>query len=86
MESPEPRTWDIRREGRRWEGEEALARFQLTPEKFELCEGRLFWTGEERLTVLALLLENVGADAAVRLGNPGVWRDAIRSIGRGRGV
>jgi hypothetical protein len=29
--------WDIRREGRRWSGDEALARFALTPEKFETC-------------------------------------------------
>jgi hypothetical protein len=27
--------------------------------------------------MLALLLENVGADKAVRLGDPGVWREAI---------
>jgi hypothetical protein len=30
--------------------------------------------------MLGLLLENVGADRAVRLGNPDVWRAAVRSL------
>ena len=73
--------WDIRRRGREWD-DEAHDRYQLTPEKFEMCDGRLFWSDEERLTLLALLLENVGADAAVRLGNPQVWREAVASLDR----
>jgi hypothetical protein len=73
--------WDIRREGRRWEGDEAMARFALTPEKFEMCEGKLFWSDAERVTLLGLLLENVGAGRAVRLGNPDVWRRAILELG-----
>lgn len=72
--------WDIRREGRPWSGGEALQRFELTPEKFEMVDGRLFWSDDERLTLLALLLENVGADAAVRLGNPEVWRAAVAGL------
>lgn len=59
-------TWDIRRTGRAWHGDEARARFELTPEKFEMAGGRLFWSETERLVLLALLLENIGADAAVR--------------------
>jgi hypothetical protein len=31
--------------------------------------------------LLGLLLENVGVDAAVRLGKPEVWRAAIRDLG-----
>lgn len=56
--------WDIRREGRRWGGDEALARFALTPEKFEMWAGKLFLSDTDRVTLLALLLENVGADPA----------------------
>jgi hypothetical protein len=73
--------WDIRREGRRWSGDEAMARFALTPEKFEMYEGRLFGSEAERVILLGLLLENIGADRAVRLGNPDVWRHAIRELG-----
>jgi hypothetical protein len=69
-------TWDIQRGGRAW-GDEAMSRYQMTPEKTELVGGRLYWTEEERLTMLALLLENVGADKAVRLGSPSIWRGAI---------
>jgi hypothetical protein len=31
--------WDIRRAGRAWGLGEAMARFELTPEKLEMCDG-----------------------------------------------
>jgi hypothetical protein len=72
--------WDIRRQGRTWAGTEALERFELAPEKFEMNRGRLFWNDEQRVLLLGLLLENVGVDVAVRLGNPDVWREAIAEL------
>ena len=33
--------WDIRREGRAWKGEEARQRFELTPEKLEMIDGKI---------------------------------------------
>lgn len=75
-------TWDIRREGRAW-GDEAMSRYGMTPEKTEMIHGRLYWTDEERLTMLALLLENVGADKAVRLGSASVWRAAVAALDGG---
>jgi hypothetical protein len=72
--------WDIRRAGRRWPVDEALERFALTPERIEMVDGRLLFDDEERLALLGLLLENVGADAAVRLGNPSVWRQAVKEL------
>ena len=71
--------WDIRAEGRAWH-DEAMDRYGLAPEKLELIQGKLLWTDDERLTLLALLLENVGADAAVRLGDPAVWRAAVAKL------
>ncbi len=58
---------------------ERRARLSLLPidQKIELIEGRMFWTDEQRLNMLALLLENVGMDAAVRLGDPSLWKQAI---------
>jgi hypothetical protein len=80
-DAPMPRVgWDIRREGRAWGAGEAMARYALTPEKFEMIDGKLFWDETDRLTLLALLLENVGADSAVRLGDPEVWRAAVRDL------
>ncbi len=76
----EPR-WDIRREGRAWRGEEALERLNRVPEKAEMIGGKLFWSEEERLTMLGLLLENVGIDQAVRLGDPELWRAAVAELG-----
>ncbi len=72
--------WDIRREGRSWEGDEAWDRYQLTPEKTEMTDGKLYWDDEERLTMLGLLLENVGIDKAIRLGDPRLWREAITEL------
>ena len=74
--------WDIRNEGRAWGKDEAWARFVLTPEKIEMVEGKLLSTEDDRETLLALLLENVGADRAVRLGDPDVWRAAVAKLGR----
>ena len=72
--------WDIRREGRAWQGDEAWNRYQLSAEKIEMIEGKLFWDEEQRINMLGLLLENVGVDAAVRLGDPHVWRDAVADL------
>jgi len=44
-------------------------------------EGQAFFDDTQRLTLLALLLENVGVDQAVRLGDPEVWRAAVRELG-----
>ena len=72
--------WDIRREGRAWEGHEAMERYQLTPEKLEMGKGKLLWDEEDRVNLLGLLLENVGADRAVRLGSAEVWRAAVAAL------
>jgi hypothetical protein len=72
--------WDIRREGRAWEQNEAMQRYELTPEKMEMVRGKLLWDEEDRVKLLGLLLENVGADRAVRLGNPDVWRAAVGNL------
>ncbi|HJW92562.1 MAG TPA: hypothetical protein VJ901_02990 [Thermoanaerobaculia bacterium] len=69
--------WDIRREGREWAGDECYARFDLTPERFEMADGKLFWSDEQRITLLALLLENVGIDAALRLAPLDLWRESL---------
>ena len=78
--------WDVRREGRRWNREEVESRyFGLTPEKMELSEGKLFWTEEDRINMLAMLLENVGVDKAVRLGDPRVWKEAVAALDEDNG-
>jgi hypothetical protein len=74
--------WEIRREGRAWTPEEFPARWALTPEKFECSDGKMFWTDEDRLNLLALLLENVGIDAAMRLAPKEVWREALEGYER----
>ena len=77
--------WEIRRDGRAWRAGEAHERYELTPEKLEMVEGKLLWDDEERIRLLGLLLENVGADRAVRLGSPEVWRDALAARDAGNG-
>jgi len=72
--------WDIRREGRSWTADEFRSRVDLRPEKLEAWQGKLLWSHEERLALLGLLLENVGADEAVKLGDPGVWVEAVANL------
>lgn len=80
-EARAPIPWDIRREGRAWNREEYRPRADALLElKFEVSKGRLFWDEETRLLVLAMLLENVGIDAAVRLGDPLRWREAVAAL------
>jgi hypothetical protein len=69
--------WDIRRDGHAWDDDN---RCDLRPEKLEVWEGRLLFDEEERILLLGILLENVGADAAVRLGDPNVWRAAVAAL------
>ena len=70
--------FDIQCQGRKWNRTEVEQKYRnLCPEKIELIEGRMFWTDEQRLNMLSLLLENVGMDAAVRLGDPALWKQAI---------
>jgi len=81
MSSVQPE-WNITNEGRAWKGEEAFARYMLKPRKIELVGGKLLSSKEDRETLLALLLENVGADRAVQFGDPQVWRQAVAKLPR----
>jgi hypothetical protein len=74
------RHWRIGRGGQPWPHEDAIERFYLAPRKIEMCDAMLFFTEAQRLTMLALLLENVGVDQAVRLGDPDVWRAAVAAL------
>jgi hypothetical protein len=79
VEGFDPEVWDIRREGREWKGEEFEKRIYQAPEKIEF-KGGIFIYERERLTVLAMLLENLGIDKAVRFGKPEDWKAAVAEL------
>jgi hypothetical protein len=79
MQGFDPTEWDIRRKGHVWTGEEFEKRAFQAPEKIEFVAG-IFTSEEERLTVLAMLLENLGIDKVVRLGNPSDWKAAVAEL------
>ena len=79
------RDWRIQRKGRAWVSGEAMRRYYMTPEKIEMTRSKLFCNERERTTMLGLLLENEGADKAVRLGDPEVWRAAVAALPRSDG-
>lgn len=81
MPDPYRVDWKFRRRGRAWR-KDALRRWELTPEKIEMAEGKLFYTDEQRLLMLGMLIENVGVDAVVRMGDAQVWRDAVAALPR----
>jgi hypothetical protein len=79
IEDFDPKEWIIRREGRLWKGEEFEKRIYQAPEKIEFTGG-IFINERQRLIVLAMLLENLGIDKAVRLGNPADWKAALTEL------
>lgn len=79
-----PERWDIRREGRAWDHAEKWDRWNRLPEKFEVDEGKLFFEDDQRINLLGALLENVGADRAVQLGQIRVWAEAVKAQQRKR--
>lgn len=68
--------WNFGSEGRTID----LERYYLAPEKIELVEGKVFWLEEERLVMAGLLLECLGLDAVVRLGDPEAWKAAVAGL------
>ena len=72
--------WNIGIEGRAWAGLEAKQRHDALPARLEVIGGKLLWSDEERLVLLAALLENVEALKAVELGDPQVWRAAVARL------
>jgi hypothetical protein len=79
VEDFDPAEWKIEREGREWKGEEFDKRIYQAPEKIEYVGG-IFINERQRLIVLAMLLENLGIDKAVQLGNPEDWKAAIADL------
>ena len=75
----DPAEWKIERKGREWKGEEFDKRSYQAPEKIEYVGGILI-DERQRLTVLAMLLENLGIDKAIRLGNLDDWKSAIAEL------
>lgn len=76
----EQSSWNIGLDGRAWSGSEATQRHDLLPAQLEMVRGKLLWSEEDRVTLLAALLENVGALKAVQLGDPQVWRTAVARL------
>ena len=74
--------WDIRREPRLWTREEVNKRLYQAPEKIEFAGG-IFNSDDERMIVLAMLLENLGMDRVLTLGSPEDWKVAVAALERG---
>lgn len=75
--------FDIRRRGRRWTPEEIERKWREHPEiphRLELIDGKLFLSDGQRITMLGWMLEQLGADAAVKLGDPQIWREAVEDL------
>ncbi len=73
--------FEIRRESRVWSDTECRERMlALCDMRFELIDGKLFWSDYERQLVLGMLLESLGMDAAIRLGDAQRWREAVLSL------
>lgn len=76
-EAAQPLT--IGRTGRAWNPEEqARRRDQLPPGvSIEIHDGKLLATDPDRRLLAGMLLENLGIDEVIRLGNPETWLEAL---------
>ena len=72
--------WEFQGAGRAWNHDEINSRYEECPARIELVYGKLFWCDEDRLILLGMLLENVGLDCAVKLGDPNMWREAVGKL------
>lgn len=77
-DKPLPYPRPIGLEGQRWTVDEWDALGHMLPEKFELIDGKLFWSERERVGMLAAMLEQMGLVAAVRLAPKELWLEALR--------
>ena len=75
----DPIPWRITPEPAALSRDEFWARYDHfnMPEKFEATGGKLFWNDEQRLHVLAMLLEAVGLKHALALCPPEAVRAAL---------
>ncbi len=74
------RKFHVGLEGRAWEPDEAHFRHDELPQKIEMIRGKIFWSDDERVLMPAALLEQMGATAAVHIGDADVWRAAVREL------
>ena len=71
-----PMTNDIRLSGRQW-GADEMWRHDDLPGRLDLIRGQLCLDEEQRLLLLAALLEHVGTMRAVQLGPIEPWLRAV---------
>jgi hypothetical protein len=77
-DKPLPYPRPIGLEGARWTVDDWDALGSMFPEKFELIDGKLFWSERERVGMLAAMLEQMGLVVAVRLAPRELWLEALR--------
>ena len=80
--------FDIHRRGRPWSPEEIDRKWREhaeIPDKLELIDGKVFLSDGQRITMLGWMLEQLGADTAVKLGDPQIWREAIEDLSSRQG-
>ena len=77
---PEPGTFDIGLEGRRWTVKRFHELDDVLPEKFEMLDGWLFHGERERIGMLGAMLEQVGLAKAVTLAPKELWVQALAQL------
>lgn len=78
-------TNDIRLSGRQW-GADGMWRHDELPARFVVIRGQLCLDEEQRMLLLAALLEHVGTMRAVQLGRIEPWLRAIALCKESEGV
>lgn len=69
--------WHLSRQSRSWSADEMASKMDLLPAKLEAIGGKVCLNVEQRLMLLAALLENLGTDVVVGLGDLQTWRASV---------
>ncbi len=71
--------WPVERTPKRFSGDEFSAMVDRFPARVDCCDGMIGENHQQRLLMLAILIENVGIDEVVKIGPLQLWIDAVNA-------
>lgn len=73
------REWPIERTPKMFSGDDFFEMVDRFPARVDCCDGMIGENNQQRLLMLAMLIENIGIDAVVKIGPLQLWIDAVNA-------
>ena len=78
MELIDFRDWPIERRSKSFSGDAFTEMVERFPARVDCCDGMIGPDHERRMLMLAMLIENVGVDEVIKIGNAELWLEAAQ--------